>query len=340
MKNNIQPIQPNVLSKEAKVSLKVRIISAVAAIVIALPCILLGDILFALFITFCEVMAIFEILRCTQQRYSPFLYVVSYIFAFTISYYPMFARIIDWNNWRIFQGYSSIAMPVTILCLAALALFFTVVLDSKFTVRDACFIFTMVTWISIAVQCVLFLRYFPSYIYHYGSGVDPGVGYFNRFDNLESCTLVVYVFFTSLMTDTGAFFFGIFFGHKKLNPRISEKKTWAGFIGGLLTAAISGSLLAIILALCGHPIGGFLTLDKWYHIVILSSIIPFIATLGDFVFSSIKRFYGIKDFGKLMPGHGGVLDRIDSIILVATVAAIYIAMFFGSTAFTGGVALP
>ena len=73
MKNRHQ-IQPNELSKEAKVSLRTRIISAIIAIAIALPCALFGDVLFAVFIAFIEIVAIFEILRSTQQRYSPFLY--------------------------------------------------------------------------------------------------------------------------------------------------------------------------------------------------------------------------------------------------------------------------
>ena len=142
------------------------------------------------------------------------------------------------------------------------------------------------------------------------------------------------------MTDTGAFFFGIFFGHKKINERISEKKTWAGFFGGIFTSIISGCTFCFVLAACGHPVGGFLTLDQWGHIVVLSAIIPFVATLGDFVFSSIKRFYGIKDFGKIMPGHGGVLDRVDSVILVASIAAIYIVIFFGRSTTAGGFTLP
>ena len=70
----------------------------------------------------------------------------------------------------------------------------------------------------------------------------------------------------------------------------------------------------------------FLTVDKWYWILLLSILIPIIATLGDFVFSAIKRHFEIKDFGTLFPGHGGVLDRIDSLLCTSLAVTVIIVL--------------
>lgn len=336
MKRNNE-IQVNELSKETKVSLKVRIISSIICVAIALPCLIVGDFFWAVLLGFLLTVSVFEIIRCAKTKYSIILYICAYLAAFVLTYFPIIISNIGGDSWRIFQGFSQIKVSFTVIAVSVILLFGTVVFDKNFTVKDACFIFTMILVTSLAFQCNLFLRYFPSY-YHYNLEVGNELGsYFNKFDNLESGMLVLYVILGALFTDIGAYFFGIFFGHKKINERISEKKTWAGFMGGIGTSFVITSAFAMIFAIVGHPLGGFLTLDRWYHILILSLILPFISTLGDFVYSSVKRFYGIKDFGKIIPGHGGVLDRIDSVIFASIAAAIYISIFFGNP---GGLMLP
>ena len=86
---------------------------------------------------------------------------------------------------------------------------------------------------------------------------------------------------------------------------------------------------------------GVLDVRHFYHVIILSVLIPLVSVLGDLVFSSIKRFYGIKDFSNIMPGHGGILDRADSILFATITAAIYVCIFydFASTGL-GGFILP
>jgi phosphatidate cytidylyltransferase len=128
------------------------------------------------------------------------------------------------------------------------------------------------------------------------------------------------------MTDTGAYFIGILFGKNKINPRISPKKTWEGFTGGIIISTLFSFVFAMILALCGHPILKCLDTDNWYLVLIISLIMPLFATLGDFTFSALKRHYEIKDFGNILPGHGGVLDRVDSLIFTATATAIVVSI--------------
>ena len=331
-----QSFAPNELTPEIKVSLRTRIISAIIAIAIALPMVLLGDFFFAILIAACLFLANFEIIRCAKGNYSIILYTVGLIIAAVIAYWPMVANISDWEHWRFFSGFSTLKVSITLMCVGAFLLFFLVLIDKSFTVRDACFIFAMDVLISIGIQSALFLRYFPCYVYHQGNTITQ---YFNIYDNFQSSTLVIYMCFGSLLTDVGAYFFGIFFGKKKINERISGKKTWAGFFGGIGTSAVITMIFAFVLAICGHPVGGpnVLTLEHWYHIVILSIIMPFFATLGDFAFSAVKRYYEIKDFGTLMPGHGGMLDRVDSVIFTAMAVAIYISIFFGTQPLSSGI---
>lgn len=114
-----------------------------------------------------------------------------------------------------------------------------------------------------------------------------------------------YVLIISYLTDVFAFFTGIKFGKHKLNERISPKKTVEGAMGGW----IFGCMFSIIWA----AIFNFFSL-KPSIIIIFSFCLPIISQIGDLVFSMIKRFFGVKDFSNLIPGHGGILDRFDSLL--------------------------
>ncbi len=114
------------------------------------------------------------------------------------------------------------------------------------------------------------------------------------------------VFITAWGTDTFAYFSGYFFGKKKLCPSISPKKTVEGAIGGVLGSTIVSTIFGYIF-LKEHIIVIFI-------IGILGSIV---AQIGDLSASLVKRYTGIKDFGNIMPGHGGILDRFDSILFTA-----------------------
>lgn len=117
------------------------------------------------------------------------------------------------------------------------------------------------------------------------------------------------------MSDTGAYFFGMLFGKHKLAPEISPKKTVEGAVGGAVTALLCQALVALGYSLycarSGHPIG----INLWL-LLGLSPLISVVSIIGDLSASVMKRQFGIKDFGHIMPGHGGVLDRFDSVLLV------------------------
>lgn len=115
---------------------------------------------------------------------------------------------------------------------------------------------------------------------------------------------MIYLLVVTYMTDTGAYFTGYFFGRHKLNVRISPKKTIEGSIGGWLFGFLFGVLYAYL----------WVKNVDLLTMIVLSAICPVIGQLGDLAFSAIKRSFGIKDFGSVFPAHGGVLDRIDSLI--------------------------
>lgn len=120
------------------------------------------------------------------------------------------------------------------------------------------------------------------------------------------------------MHDTGAYGFGVTFGKRRMLERISPKKSWEGEVGGIVFGVIT-----VILWAKGHS-SSLLDLHQW---IILAIIIMVTGTMGDFVESLIKRNVGIKDSGNLMPGHGGILDRFDSVLLSAPFVYAYLEVF-------------
>lgn len=116
-------------------------------------------------------------------------------------------------------------------------------------------------------------------------------------------------FFPAWANDTGAYFVGRWIGTRPFAPRISPKKTWEGSIGGWISGIAVGTLMGAVLRL---PL---------LHASLLGLLISLAATGGDLVESMFKRWAGVKDSGRLIPGHGGVLDRIDSLLF--SVAAVY-----------------
>ena len=110
--------------------------------------------------------------------------------------------------------------------------------------------------------------------------------------------------------DVGAYFFGVFFGKHKLCPLISPKKTIGGAVGGLLLNVIVMVLVGVVLSSVANVQVSYLSL------VLIGAIGSPISILGDLTFSLLKRSCDIKDFSQLIPGHGGVLDRFDSVIFV------------------------
>ena len=119
-------------------------------------------------------------------------------------------------------------------------------------------------------------------------------------------------FVVAFLSDAFALFAGMAFGKHKLAPELSPKKTVEGSIGGLAGATVC----AVIYGLLAKPLFGMEGVRLWV-LAIYGVLGSFVSQLGDLSFSYIKREYGIKDFGNILPGHGGILDRFDSVIFCA-----------------------
>lgn len=331
MKKNNNVIQPNEISESTKVSMRTRIISAICGIAVALPLILLGDFFTAIVVAFVLVVGTWEIVHCAKKKYNPALYIVTLFLASIMTYWPFIKElpklILDgFANFHVYSFFDNVHVSVPVFVLGVFGCFFMTIIDKGFTIRDACFIFTMTLLLSLGLQSALFIRYNPSLVYATEHGSNSS--YFNVYDNLQSALLIIYVIIGTFMTDTGAYFIGVFFGKNKINPRISPKKTWEGFFGGIFFSLVSSFGFASIFIFNKMPlIEGVLDANHWYHILFISLLIPFVSTLGDFVFSSVKRYYEIKDFGNILPGHGGALDRIDSLIFSFLTSAVFINLF-------------
>lgn len=126
--------------------------------------------------------------------------------------------------------------------------------------------------------------------------------------------LILFCAFCAWGTDTFAYFTGVFFGKHKMAPVISPKKTWEGAIGGVVFTAVANVILFLVFKhkFFSAPFTGW----DWYAVIPVSVILSIISMFGDLSASVIKRNYGIKDYGNLIPGHGGVMDRIDSALFV------------------------
>lgn len=140
---------------------------------------------------------------------------------------------------------------------------------------------------------------------------DPGIGILGP----------AWMFAVVWSTDIIAYFTGRTFGGPKLMPRVSPKKTWSGAIGGLAAGTLAG--VALVLIARDHGWSSLST-TSLAGVALLSATASVLSQGGDLVESALKRRYGVKDSGRAIPGHGGVMDRLDGFFAVAILAGFYL----------------
>lgn len=137
----------------------------------------------------------------------------------------------------------------------------------------------------------------------------------NKTHEVHGVAYLVLALCGAWIADTGAYFIGTAFGKAKLCPAISPKKTIVGFIGGIVANVIFfivfSAIYCSVMTKKGIPMG-----INWFATILVSMVCAILGTLGDLAASTVKRQLGIKDYGEIMPGHGGILDRFDSVLLV------------------------
>jgi phosphatidate cytidylyltransferase len=187
------------------------------------------------------------------------------------------------------------ALWVTFTASAGAVMLFTMVERRKNAVKDVSLSLFALTYVGLMACFVVYLL------------TQPDGNYF------------VIIFLAAVVaSDTGGYIFGVLWGKHPIAPRISPKKSWEGYLGSTIFAAGVAAILAV--TLLGAPF--------WTGLVI-GAVIPAFATLGDFSESMIKRDLELKDMGTLLPGHGGVMDRLDSILPTAPVALVLFSVLPG-----------
>lgn len=175
-----------------------------------------------------------------------------------------------------------------IMMLWLTLLFFIELVDGKINSDFVVYTYAITVLIMAAIRCVFHLY---------------------TIEGIRCIWYVFYIGLTAFGCDTAAYFVGSFMGKHKMIPHVSPNKTWEGAIGGYLIAAAISTVFGLYV----------LTTLPSSLVITASLVLPFVAQVGDLSFSSIKRHFQIKDFGNLFPGHGGVLDRVDSIIFCLVV---------------------
>jgi phosphatidate cytidylyltransferase len=134
-------------------------------------------------------------------------------------------------------------------------------------------------------------------------------------------SLLAFLFLTVWAGDTVAMYAGRMFGKSKMAPNLSPNKTWAGAIGSIVGAvAVAGILLGLSSYLAQwNSVRLSFADESWWYWLILAAVVNVAAQVGDLAESALKRSAGVKDSGTLLPGHGGILDRIDALLLAAPV---------------------
>ena len=338
MNRNIVKITPNELTAETKATMKTRIITSIVLALICLPCAFIGGWFYFALVFVMVAIATHEIVSVERKRrFSLFIYVFCFVIMYSLIYWVFIKnQVLQYRDdplnyfFAIERGYNTLSVSTIAIAIAAAVFFIVVLANEKFTIHDASYLFTMIVVVALGMQALLFMRYYPYSKFAFDTpsstiNIDTPL-----FKYLHSAFLLIYLAIGVMVNDIGAYFIGVLFGRNKVNPRISPKKTWEGFFGGIVISFVISVGFAILVSELGMPILPFLTTDKWYWIVLLSLAMPLVGNLGDFTLSSIKRSYEIKDFGTILKGHGGVLDRLDSALFSAIAIAILITFINNS----------
>ena len=277
--------------------MRTRVITGLVALCVLIPILIFSDtVLLDIGLAACCALAVFEMLRCVgtvkKLWISVPMLVVSPLLIMSVR--PLKSAVENFS-------FTQVTLPVLLSAMLYL-LAVMVFSKNKITVEDIAVSGFMAAYITAAFASVLFLR-----------------------DSTGGAYTYLLVFIGAWVTDTFAYFCGMLFGRggkHKLIPDVSPKKTVEGSIGGTAFCMVAMVVFGLIVnGISEHLHANFVTL------IIGGLLAAIVAQIGDLCMSVIKRTYGIKDYGKLFPGHGGMLDRFDSVIAVSIVLACFCSFF-------------
>ena len=280
--------------------MKKRLITAIVALILFIPVLIFSDTwAFPIVAAAGSVIACFEMFSCIGQKKNLVFTIPTYILA---SAFPVLVRLTYTYDFMSQNDFIKLAVAAAII--APLYMFSVAVFQTK-------------------KLCV----------------TDAGLAAFACFYIIAALTSLVYIhdfvylgkhvyllcFICAWTTDTFAYFTGMLLGKHKLIPEVSPKKTVEGAIGGVVFCSVAMVVFGLIIEKFFNPENSF---QANYLVLALSGIvISAISQTGDLIMSLIKRKYQIKDYGKIFPGHGGILDRCDSVIAVSLAIAVITSYF-------------
>ena len=249
--------------------MKERVISAIVALLIVIPLIILGDMYFRVFAILIGLYGLKELLDLKKG-------IPSYI---KLSSYLFFIVMLLFGY--VYNG-DIIIMDFSLFLLIFISLSISLLIFKKpYNIEDVFYLCSSILFLSVSFYLIIIIRELSLYLF-------------------------IYLILISTVTDTFAYLIGKKYGKNKLMEDVSPNKTIEGSIAGLVVGTIAGSIFYYFLI--GH--------SNIFVIIAMTALLSTIGQIGDLVFSSIKRHFKIKDFSNIMPGHGGILDRLDSIIFI------------------------
>ncbi len=272
--------------------MKVRVITSCGIAAVGLPILFFSQyIVYPLFLSILAAIATFEILRVLGVHKNLFVSIPAYIIAALAplgAYFAGYERLI-----------SAIIVLSAVVFVYLIYLFFVAVFAHK-TIKysKVAETFSSLLYVIVSFSALSAIRLLPNGVWYLGL-----------------------VFAAAWGSDVCAYFSGYFFGKHKLIPEVSPKKTVEGSIGGVIGA----TLIYVVIGLCADMATA---LTPNYIVLAISGfVLSAISQIGDLVASLIKREYGVKDYSNILPGHGGVMDRFDSVLSIAGAQLIIFMLF-------------
>ena len=262
--------------------MKTRVLTGTLILAVILPILFFSEyVIYPIALGFFCLAALFEVFGVIGVKKQLAIVIPSYVLAFCLPFFVYFAPDANRVAYLYFLFGALLIFMMYLFCVMVLK-------KGALSYSKIAEVFMLVAYVTTSFTSLCLIRY-----------LDNG-----KF-------ILFLVFIGSWVTDTFAYFTGFLFGKHKLIPDVSPKKTIEGSIGGTLCCALAFVAFGLIVE------GGFGQEANLLFLFISGVIIALVSQIGDLIMSVIKRHYGIKDFGKIFPGHGGMLDRFDSILAVS-----------------------
>lgn len=275
--------------------MKVRTITAALILAVTVPLVIFSEyLIYPIALAVCSLAAVFELLRVIGVEKKWILSIPAYIIAPTL---PLCSYLV--NNVDIEKMHYMLCAVAVIFAYMLYMMSVAVFSKGKITIVAVAEVFLTVSYVVISFTSLCLVRYLPHGLF-----------------------LLMLVFIGAWVCDSMAYVVGSLIGRHKLIPDISPKKTVEGAIGGVVGTVIAFILYGFLVDLHTENI-----VPDYLVLGILGLVISVVSQLGDLIASLIKREHGVKDYGNLLPGHGGIMDRFDSILAVSTILMIICLVF-------------